>query len=101
MPTYEEWTELITSCLWEWTTYEGIYGRKVYCFETGNAIFLPAAGNRFNSNLYDAGSNGYYWFSSLYAGNPSGARRVGFNPSDVYWGSYSRYFGLSVRPVSE
>ena len=101
MPTDEEWTELKTRCLWEWTTYEGIYGRKVYCFETGNAIFLPAAGSRYDSNLGSAGSYGYYWSSSLRTDYPYCAWHVYFDSGGVYRGNGYRYYGFSVRPVSE
>ena len=103
MPTHEEWTELltITSCFWEWESYEGINGQKVYCVETGNAIFLPAAGDRDNVYLYNVGSSGYYWSSSLDTGYPSRAWYEYFNSSDVERGSIGRNYGLSVRPVCD
>ena len=101
MPTDEEWTELITSCLWNWETYEGVNGRMVYCFETGNAIFLPAAGRWYDSNLGYAGSVGLYWSSSLDTGDPVNAWDVRFDSSDVNRRDRNRYYGHSVRPVSE
>jgi len=101
MPTDEEWTELLATCSWEWESYEGINGRKVYCFETGNAIFLPAAGRRSTSNLDGAGSYGFYWSSSLDSGLTTYAWGVYFHSSDVRRSNSFRYFGLSVRPVSE
>ena len=103
MPTDEEWTELRTKCTWTWVTdYNGtgINGRLVTA-TNGNSIFLPAAGYRGDSYLYDAGSYGDYWSSSLYSGYPSRAWRVFFSSDDVYRNNYYRYFGFSVRPVSE
>ena len=101
MPTYEEYDELIESCYWEWTTYNEVNGQMVYSFETDNKIFLPAAGYRSNGLvvLYDVGSCGYYWSSSLYTGIPYDACGLILNPVRKY-GGY-RFSGLSVRPVSE
>ena len=102
MPTDGEWTELINYCLWEWTTYEGHNGYMVYGIGAGNKIFLPAAGSRYDTSLYDVGSCGYYWSSSLSSGGSYDAWYVYFYSSSVYRNDYyGRYFGLSVRPVSE
>lgn len=98
MPTDAEWTELRESCLWEWTIYEGINGRMVYCVENGNSLFLPAAGYRSNIPYY-VGGYGYYWSSSLDTDSPNGARIVFFRSDHVGWGNGNRYDGYSVRPV--
>ena len=102
MPTDEEWTELRESCLWEWTTYAGIGGDIVYCFESGRTIFFPAAGYRSDTSLTFAGSVGAYWSSSIYMSNPSFAWRMAFGSGDV--GRYYNYYrctGISVRPVCD
>lgn len=103
MPTDEEWTELKTKCTWTWVrNYNGtgINGRLVTA-TNGNSIFLPAAGDRTGTDLYNAGSNGYYWSSSLYTDDPIGARYVYFNSDNVRRYSSLRFCGQSVRPVSE
>ena len=103
MPTDAEWTELKTKCTWTWVTNyngSGINGRLVKA-TNGNSIFLPAAGYRNNTNLYEAGSCGHYWSSSLNAGLPSDALSVYFTSGNVYWGSLDRFYGRSGRPVSE
>ena len=46
IPTEEEWTELLCHCAVEWTSYLGINGHMIYDFDSGNAIFVPAAGHR-------------------------------------------------------
>ena len=99
MPTDAEWTELCEQCTWTWTTQNGVYGIKVTSKTNGNSIFLPAAGYRGYSSLYDAGSRSLYWSSSLGTGNPLDACYVGFYSSNVYRSSLSRYYGQSVRPV--
>ena len=101
IPTDEEWTELIERCIWEWTTYYGVKGRMVSSVATGNVIFLPAAGYRDGTSLYGVGSNGYYWSSSLYSDYSYYAWYVYFYSSYVYRSSDLRYYGRSVRPVSE
>ena len=99
MPTYEEMCELIDECTWTWTTQNGVYGRKV-TGPNGNSIFLPAAGYMDNSDLYNAGSYGFYWSSSLITGNPNNAYNVNFGSDYVDWYYYFyRIYGLSVRPV--
>ena len=100
MPTDTEWTELRTKCKWTWTTRNGVNGRRV-TGPSGNSIFLPTAGYRYDSNLYSVGSYGLYWSSSLLTGLPDYARSVDFDSGDVYRSNYNRYLGLSVRPVTE
>ena len=103
MPTDAEWTELRTKCTWTWTTNyngTGVKGRIVTA-TNGNSIFLPAAGYRGGTSLYDAGSDGDYWSSSLNMDYPSDARSVFFYSDKVGRLSTYRYYGFSVRPVSE
>ena len=100
MPTNEEWTELRTKCTWIWTTQNGVKGRLV-TGPNGNSIFLPAAGFRLNTDLFGAGSYGYYWSSSLYTDYPGYAWGVYFFSATVRRGGTNRYYGQSVRPVSE
>lgn len=69
-----------------------------------NSIFLPAAGYRYGTGtgLYDSGAIGFFWSSSLSTGYPYRAWRVYFTSDDVYRGDGGyRYYGFSVRPVSE
>lgn len=102
MPTDAEWTELMAKCTWTWTTNyngSGINGRLVKA-TNGNSIFLPAAGSRSGTYLWDAGSDGGYWSSSL-ADNPIFALDVDFGSGLVDRYGLIRYVGRSVRPVSE
>ncbi len=99
MPTDAELTELRVQCTWTWTTQNGVNGYKVTSNKNGNSIFLPAAGCRYGSSLYGAGSYGYYWSSSLSTDTPYSAYYVYFNSSYVYRYYYDRYYGRSVRPV--
>ena len=99
MPTDAEWTELREKCTWTWTTQNGVKGYKVTRRSNGNSIFLPAAGYRYGSSLYDAGSRGDYWSNSLSTGIPSYAYSLSLTSSYVTWLSNDRYIGRSVRPV--
>lgn len=99
MPTDAEWTELREKCTWTWTTQNGVRGRLV-TGSNGNSIFLPAAGNRYDTGLYHVGSYGYYWSSSLNTYYPYDAWGVLFY-SDLVRNYYVRFYGFSVRPVSE
>ena len=100
MPTHDELTELIEGCSWTWTTQNGVNGYKVTSKTNGNSIFLPAAGARDDSSLYNAGTYGYYWSSSLNTDYPGRAGAVCFFSSLVEQSSdYPRYYGFSVRSV--
>ena len=99
MPTDAEWTELRKNCTWTWTIKNGVNGYEVKSEANGNSIFLPAAGNRYNDDLYLAGDYGSYWSSSLFTDYPYFAWGVNFGSGYVDRDYYSRYYGQSVRPV--
>ena len=69
--------------------------------KNGNSIFLPAAGYREYDHLDDVGSYGGYWSSVLYRHYSTNANLLYFDSNSVYGYSLNRYYGLSVRPVSE
>ena len=101
MPTHAEMTELRDNCTWTWTSQNGVNGCKVTSKRNGNSIFFPAAGYRDDSSLYNAGSYGYYWSSSLYTDYPDYAHVLHFRSDDVDWVGRNRGFGFSVRPVCQ
>ena len=87
MPTFDEFSELVNECTWEWISQNGVSGMK-FTAENGNSIFIP-----------DAGGEGHYWSSSISTAYTYGACILLFN-SDVYLNYYSpRYIRRSVRPV--
>ncbi|MBQ9877458.1 MAG: hypothetical protein IJM29_00955, partial [Bacteroidales bacterium] len=59
------------------------------------------ASYRFGTSLYYAGSDGNYWSSSLDEDISDYAWGVYFDSSYAYRDYYYRYYGFSVRPVSE
>ena len=62
------------------------------------AVFLPAAGFRRGTDVYNVGSSGYFWSSTPY--DEDYAYYLGFNDSNVYpQGNYNRSYGRSVRLV--
>ena len=98
MPTVEEWQELYNNTTCTWTTQNGVSGR-LFTAANGNSLFLPAAGWRRNSSLYDAGSYGDYWSSSLYTDYPNDAWALDFYSDTSYMDYFSRGGGFSVRAV--
>ena len=83
----------------EWTTENGIYGRKVTSKKNGNSIFLPAAGWRSGASLSGGGTTGYYWSNSL--GGLTVDYAFPLNFSSSYWGveHHDRFCGHPIRPV--
>lgn len=105
MPTEAEQDELRNICTWTWTTQNGVNGYKV-TGHNGNSIFLPAAGymyrGAFSCALNNAGSDGYYWLSSLDSDLPYLAYSMDFDSVYVYRSSSGhRNLGQSVRPVCQ
>ena len=99
MPTKEQQDELLDNCTSTWTTQNGVSGR-LFTGMNGGSIFLPAAGDRYFSDLYYAGSIGYYWSSTQYPSGANSAYRLYFSSDGTYAYYYFRYFGFTVRPVS-
>ena len=104
MPTVNEEIELINNCTSEWTTVNGVYGRRFTSNRDGftdRSIFLPTAGFRNALSLTYLGSRGYYWSSSSNPTMPDRAHDLYFASDFVRWGSNGgpRSQGRSVRPV--
>lgn len=107
MPTHSEFDELVKNenCSWTWTSINGINGYKVQSKKPGytdNWIFLPAAGRRRSGKLEDVQSTGRYWAATILGSST-------LNGDILYLSETShnsavsnlRYYGNSVRPVTE
>lgn len=99
-PSMSEWEEMELNCTWTWITQGGINGFEV-TGKNGNSVFLPAAGNRLGNSLFNAGTYGYYWSSSLNTDYPYSVMSLHIDSGghSVYNGR--RRSGFSIRPVTE
>ena len=98
MPTVGEFQELNANCDSEWTDEDGVAGRRFTSRINGNSIFFPAAGYRNGTGLYNRGTNGAYWSSSL-SSQASGYSLL-FHSGGVYPANTdNRFYGFSVRAV--
>ncbi len=59
--------------------------------------FLPAAGNRWNGEFNNVGTNGNYWSST--PNDENNAYELNFNSNNANWNNNNRSNGHSVRPV--
>ncbi|MBQ0127714.1 MAG: Ig-like domain-containing protein [Bacteroidales bacterium] len=100
-PTLDEINELLDNTKCEWTWDATKKGCTVKGLNTGNSIFLPAAGYRYGSDLDYAGRSGSYWSSSVHEFSPYRAYFFSFGSDYHGWGRDIRYFGDSVRAVTE
>lgn len=105
MPTKDEMEELEKHCEWEWTEVNGVNGAKVIG-PNGSCIFLPAAGGRYGTSLYD--DYGGCWSSTPgddydddYYDDDRYACYLYFDYGGGDVTSDFRYFGLTVRPIIE
>ena len=65
--------------------------------EKQGAVFLPAAGNRYNTNVKECGVSGFYWSST--ASGEYSAYSISFNDKSVTTDRSYRVYGRSVRLV--
>lgn len=72
--------------------------------ESAGAVFLPAAGGRYGTNVYDVGSNGNYLsstpFNETYGEGNAFCTDFCSNYLNT-WFDYVRSYGFSVRPVQD
>ena len=125
MPTAEEFDKLVTGCYWQWVEdyrntgvkgyvvyrakNEGDKGKRnsdaisaTYSPDSDVHIFLPAAGYASKGEFDDIGSNGNYWTSSLSPSVSNSAYYIYFDSENIASGECEkRYYGQSVRPVSD
>ncbi len=66
--------------------------------EQAGAVFLPAAGYRVGTSVYDGGGGGHYLSASY--GNSNSTYQLFFYYSDLYTLSNGRIYGLGVRLVA-
>lgn len=93
MPTSTEMQELFENCTHTWTNY-GL----LFVGPNGNSILLPAAGHRYEIELYQVDTNGGYWTSSVGEYAPY-AQCGSFSLNGLYVFDTYRFWGFSVRPV--
>ncbi|MCL2651326.1 MAG: InlB B-repeat-containing protein [Candidatus Azobacteroides sp.] len=83
----------------QWTTVNGVNGRKFNDQNNGNNIFLPAVGTRYNDGRFDEPDNGYYRTSWLQSDN---AAYFTFDSGGDGWNqSHDSRDGMCVRCVAE
>jgi len=105
VPTLAEIESLLDTdrVISEWTTKNGVNGRRFTDRTSGNSLFLPTASFRCCSGMLDISdiSWGNYWSSSMYNSSDWSAWSILF---DSYYANMSllcRHQGLLVRSVAE
>ena len=96
MPSIAQIEELVNELYTttEWTTLNGINGRKITSKRNGNSIFLPAAGT-----LSYTGEFGYYWSRSINKSDHNYAWSLRFDSEVFNKDNRQRGEYGSVRPV--
>ena len=103
VPTFEEIQKLLDTSKVnnEWTTQNGVNGRKFTDKSTNASLFLPAVGDRDHEHgmLFHSGTNGNYWSSTK--NNIYTAVFLEFNNSRTLVLFNNLQYGLPVRSVAE
>ncbi len=95
-PTLAQVQELIKNTTSEWTTQNGVNGRK-YTGSNGGTVFLPAAGSIMFGSLNFEGSVGSYWTSTPDGDKEGKSFTLDSGSTTTGWAIRDR--GKSVRPV--
>ena len=120
MPTPAEFNKMREATYWAWNATDcGYYvfmpdlgtsgaanGRGTFNTSTDDKskalLFFPAAGCGQSTNFSNVSNNGYFWSSSLYTSNAYACRMYFLANGNVYpQSNIERFYGLSVRPVSD
>ena len=99
MPSVDRLEELLYNCTCEWTTVNGVEGVKFTSEKNGGTIFLPAAGQHWQSELRSRNLVGFYWTSSQLKYSVDDAYSLLFFANDDILDYNFRGVGFSVRPV--
>ena len=103
IPSLDEINKLLdtTKVSSEWTTVNGVNGRKFIDKTTNNFLFLPAAGYRYSAlgELFEAGTDGYYWSSSPNKNHMVAAFNLNFSDNYAEVNSFIRRDGHTIRCV--
>jgi len=92
LPTKEEAQELLDNCTWTWVLENGVNGYRVMG-SNGNYIFLPAAGFRYEEDLYSAETGAAYATSTSGGDGSEYANSLSF-----CWSRRGVYAGTSYEP---
>ena len=99
MPTKDEFDELKNSCLWEWTTINGVNGYNITSKKNGNSIFLPASGFR-TDNLLEGNNECGCYYTSVRKIHKNTPYTLKFSSNEInVEETKERFNGYSIRPV--
>lgn len=107
MPSRKEWQELFNNSDKLWTSINGVDGAKFTSKITGNSIFIPAAGNKYDGQATHQGTNCMYWTPEEYdyfdnTGWNNECRNYRVDISSTYNGTEGYEYpevGFTIRPV--
>jgi len=103
MPNYEECAMLVDQNKFTWTWDDAKKGYTVTSKQTGNSIFLPAAGQKEEETVYKAGTIGYFWASSTRTSDgrylDTDASMVAFSQNTIRMSTQWRFLGYPIRPI--
>ena len=102
MPTYDEFSTLLSSTTKKWTTVNGING-KVFTDINDNSkkLFFPAVGYCGYGCENDVGSYGNYWSSSCRISSDFDRWYLFLNSVGCYMFNDNRCYGFPVRGVTK
>ena len=104
MPTIEEWKELERNCSWTWSSKNGVNGLLITA-KNNQTLFLPAPGAMAGTFSDDYNGQGWYWTSNVDSKSIAKAEVISFFSSGSFyvpnWQTTMRFWGHSIRPVTE
>lgn len=83
------------------TTYRVAGALFVATADIRQRVFFPAAGNIKGKERQSAGTLATYWSSTLDSNNQQNASELYINEKGIYHHIIQRYYGFTIRPVSD
>ena len=101
IPTKEEFNELIEKCTIEARTYDGMPG-SLFTGPNGNSIFLPEAGEKWQSTVREKNKSGWYWSANEEKGYRNMSAGFLWVANDnAHYSDMNKVTGLTIRPVCD
>jgi len=101
MPTYDEILALLRACTRTWTTMNDVNGYLLKSKTTGEELFFPASGYKYDNTIKYVGTHGYVWASNLSWDPDCGYTLYMKTSQRIEPGFTTACYGIPVRPVSD
>lgn len=85
----------------EWDNERAIWSSNDTTGAFASVLKLTAGGYRYGADIYDLGSQGVYWTSTISSSNPGFSDSLSFLDSNAWVDAFYRSYGASIRCIKD